>query len=140
MSMMLSGPVALLAAALAPTDFPPEVTDGMYITLEEVRANSARTFAAFAGPRGNAVSKKDFVSTRLPANILPQTPDRTLLSSLFKGLDANGDDRLTRQEWNSRIERDLGFADQNSDGRVTLKELANARGNMSVGDALGMLF
>lgn len=131
---------AVAPPALAQIDVPDEIADGLYVTLAEIRANSEETFRLFAGPDGGPVARKEFVATDLPASIGPAGSDRQLLARLFGRLDADGDGRLTRAEWNQRIERDLKFADQNDDGRVTLKELSNARRNMSFGDALGMMF
>jgi Ca2+-binding EF-hand superfamily protein len=125
---------------LSQSPLPSSVTDGMYITLAEVRANAARMFDLIAGSDGGPIPKSEFVSVKLPKDILPDTADQTLLAKLFEQLDADGDDRLTRQEWERRINRDLSFADSNGDGRVSMKELANARQNMSLGDALGMVF
>ena len=72
--------------------------------------------------------------------MLANKPERALLEKLFGLLDANSDGQVSISEWNSRIERDLQFADQNGDGRITLKELANARQNVSFGETLGMVF
>jgi Ca2+-binding EF-hand superfamily protein len=131
---------ALTYPVLAQTDLPQDVTDGFYITLEEVRANSRELFSTFAGPDGGSVSQQEFVSTELPTDVVPGENNRELLQDLFGVLDADGDGQLTRSEWEDRIERDLSFADENNDGRITLKELANARENLDIGDALGMLF
>lgn len=132
--------VALACPAFAQTDLPQDVTDGFYITLEEVRANSREVFNSFAGPDGGPVSQDEFVSTELPADVVPGETDRQLLQELFGVLDADGDGQLTLAEWEDRIERDLSFADENGDGRITLKELANARENLGLGDAIGMIF
>ncbi len=35
---------------------------------------------------------------------------------------------------------DLTFSDANDDGKITLKELSNARENIGIGDALEMIF
>lgn len=128
------------AAAAEPADFPREFVQGFYVTLEEVRHNSAQVFEAFAGPEGGPIPREDFVSTELPSGVVPGQPDRQLLDDLFAGLDANGDGELTREEWNERLSMDLEFADQNGDGRITLKELSNARENLGLGDAIGMFF
>lgn len=130
----------LPAAALAQSEVPSDIADGMYITVEEVRANSEQTFAFFAGADGGPISRQEFVTADVPSTIIADKPERPLLERLFGLLDANGDGQLSRTEWRDRINRDLQFADANGDGRITLKELSNARANMSVGDALGMVF
>ncbi|MEI4235315.1 hypothetical protein [Roseovarius sp. D22-M7] len=71
---------------------------------------------------------------------MPEDTDRDLLQGLFSVLDMNSDGELTRAEWNERIESDLAFADANEDGRITLEELSNARENIGIGDALGLIF
>ena len=132
--------MAVASPAFGQANFPADVTDGFYITLEEIRANSAAVFETFAGPGGGPISQEQFVSTELPQDIVPGESDRALLERLFGVLDANDDGQLTRAEWNEQIETDLAFADQNEDGRITLKELANARENLGIGDAIGMVF
>ncbi|WP_126172246.1 hypothetical protein [Altericroceibacterium xinjiangense] len=134
------GLVLSLAHPAVAQNLPSEVTDGMYITVDEVRSNSMDTFEFFAGPSGGPISKQQFVSSEVPSDVMPNKPERPLLEKLFGLLDADSNGQLTLSEWRSRINRDLAFADQNSDGRITLKELANARKNMGVGDALGMVF
>lgn len=119
---------------------PRDVADGAYVTLEEVRANSRDTFEAFAGEGAEAVTRMKFIQTELSDGVGPAGSDSGLLEKLFGELDADGDGLLTLDEWNRQIESDLAFADENEDGRVTLKELANARENMGIGDALGMIF
>lgn len=128
------------APALAQTPIPQDVTDGMYVTVAEVRSNSMDTFEAFAGPDGGPISRQEFVSTRVPDDIYPNKAEAPQLERLFGLLDANSDGQLTLGEWRDRINKDLGFADQNSDGRISMKELTNARQNMSIGDTLGMVF
>ena len=132
--------LALAGPAAAQTGLPASITDGMYITVAEVRSNAVDTFEHFAGPNGGPISRQQFLSTDVPSNVLANRPERALLEKLFGLLDANGNGEVSLSEWRSRINRDLQFADQNSDGRITLKELANARQNMSIGDALGMAF
>ena len=132
--------LTLAAPAFAQVNLPEQVTDGFYITIEEIRANSREVFNALAGPKGGPISKEQFVSTDLPADIVPGENARPLLQRLFGLLDADGDGQLTLAEWNEQIETDLSFADQNQDGRITLKELANARKNLGIGDALGLIF
>ena len=127
-------------AADSRLSLPPAVVEGAYVTLEDIRANSAKVFEAFAGPDGGPIPRKSFISSTLPPSLGPEGQDPQLLRKLFEVLDANGNDRLTREEWNRQIEKDISFADQNGDGRITLKELANARENMGIGDALEMIF
>lgn len=131
---------ALSSPAAAQDDLPKTVTDGMYVTVGEVRSKSERTFEAFAGPGATSVSRDRFVSTNLPATILPSQPHRALLGNLFSLLDANSDGTLTISEWRQRLNKDIQFADENGDGKITLKELAKARKNMSLGDALEFAF
>lgn len=142
--------VAAIAAGLlsASTSFPTlavsgslpdSVSDGSAVTLEEVRANAVRIFNALGGEDG-PISKREFVATELRPGIGPRGGEDRLLERLFGLLDADGDGRLTRTEWMHQIERDLAFADANNDGRITIEELANARDNMGVGEAIGMLF
>lgn len=128
------------AAALAEGGLPDDVVGGTAITLEEVRANSAEVFEAFAGQDGGPVSRQEFLGTDIPKKILPDQPDRAVLADLFTTLDADSDGRLTRAEWNERLESDLQMIDQDGDGRITVEELANARENIGFGDALGMIF
>lgn len=129
----LSGP------ALAQS-IPDQIADGMYVTVDEVRAKSVDTFEFFAGPDGGLIKRERFVSTDMPNDLLPDQPEEALLERLFGLLDANGDGQITLSEWRSRINRDLEFADQNGDGQITLQELSNARQNMSFGESLGMIF
>lgn len=130
----------LSSPALAEASLPQDVTDGMYITVDEIRANSVDVFDYFAGPDGGPISRGQFSSADLPDDIFPSKPGKPQLERLFGLLDANSDGQLTLREWKSRIGKDLQFADQNSDGRITLKELSNARQNMSLGDTLSMVF
>ena len=81
--------------AAAQTDLPPEVVDGMYITVAEIRSNSLDTFQAFAGPDGGPVSKSEFLATRLPSSLLPNKSEEELMTRLFSLLDANSDGKLT---------------------------------------------
>lgn len=126
--------------AQAESALPQQVSDGFYVTLEEVRENSSETFMAFAGPGGGPVSREEFISTELGDRIGSAEDNTQLLDRLFGHLDVDGNGQLTREEWSQQINKDLSFADANDDGRITLKELSNARENMSVGDAIGMLF
>ena len=134
--------VLLLVPGQAPASdsrLPQAVRDGPAITVEELRANSAAVFEAFAGGSGGPVSKAAFLDTEIPASVLPNRPDRATLSRLFKLLDADDSGTVTRAEWNDRINEDLRFADENGDGVITVEELARARENLGVSDALGML-
>ena len=135
-SLLLPG----LASAQAPLDLPAEVSDGFSVTVEEVRANSEAVFDAFAGPEGGPIPRARFVETELPSELGPSAPDRQMLEKLFSVLDTDGDDRLTRAEWSERIDSDLAFADENGDGRITLKEVTEARENLGLGEALNVLF
>lgn len=130
---------AIASPAAAQSDVPSSVADGMYITVAEVRSNSMDVFQAFAGADGGPIPKERFLSTEI-GELVPNTPNRKALEKLFSALDANSNGQLTLSEWQRRLDRDLQFADQNEDGKITLKELANARKNMSFGDALGMVF
>jgi hypothetical protein len=133
--------LALVATQVhAQQGLPQEVVDGFYVTLEEVRENSRQTFLAFAGPGGGPVSRDQFVGTSLPERIGPPGRNPTLLDKLFGLLDSDNDGKLTMAEWEKQINKDLAFADENDDGRITLKELANARENIGLGDAIGMIF
>lgn len=131
---------ALVAPAQAQRPLPQEVSDGFYVTVDEVRANSRETFMAFAGEDGGPISRQEFVETDLEPEIGPSGRNPEMLGRLFDLLDADDDGRLTRTEWQEQIERDVAFADENEDGRITLKELANARENMGIGDAVEMIF
>lgn len=132
--------VSLPSAAAAQSDLPGAITDGMYMTLAEIRSNSMDAFEVFAGPEGGPIARSEFVSTKVPPGTLESESERQLLDRLFGVLDANSNGEVSLSEWRSGLEKDLQFADQNDDGRVTLKELANAKANMSFGDALGMVF
>jgi Ca2+-binding EF-hand superfamily protein len=112
----------------------------MYITLAEVRANSEKTYQYFAGAGGSPISEQQFLSVRVPDDVLENSSKSDFLKRLFGLLDADSDGQVTFSEWQNQIDRDLQFADENGDGRITLKELSNARENMSFGDALGMVF
>lgn len=121
-------------------ELPPDVVEGFYVTLDDVRAKSDEVYDALAGVAGDPISKSDFVGRNLPEDIVPKQTDRELLQNLFGLLDANGDGQLTRAEWNERIASDLSSADENEDGKITLEELSRARENLSIGDALKMIF
>lgn len=118
----------------------PDVIEGFYITLDDVRARSDELYDALARAAGDPITEADFVGRRLPDKVVPEDTDRDLLQGLFSVLDMNSDGELTRAEWNKRIESDLVFADANEDGRITLQELSNARENIGIGDALGLIF
>jgi Ca2+-binding EF-hand superfamily protein len=132
--------IAVASPAFGQVDLPESVTDGFYVTLQEIRANSQQVFDSFAGSSDGRISKNEFVSMELPADLLPSQDSGQLLQRLFGVLDADGDGHLTRAEWNEQIGKDLSFVDQNGDGRITLKELSNARENVGLGDAIGMIF
>ena len=136
--MLLAIPA--FASAQETLELPAEVIDGFYITLDDVRARSVEVYDALAGAAGDPISKADFVGHKLPDKVVPEQADRELLQSLFSVLDVNGDGRLTRAEWTERIESDLRFADENEDGRITLKELSKAPENLEIGEALRMIF
>lgn len=119
---------------------PQQVADDFYVTVQEVRANSRATFESFGGAGGQPVSKQEFVTTDLAERIGPSGSNERLLGRLFDLLDADDSGKVTLAEWNQQIEQDLSFADGNGDGRISLKELSNARKNMGVGDALGLIF
>lgn len=121
-------------------ELPPDVVEGFYVTLDDIRARSDKVYDALAGAAGDPISRSDFVGRNLPEHIVPKQTDRALLEKLFGLLDVNGDGHLTREEWNERIVSDLSSADENGDGKITLGELSRARENLSIGDALGMLF
>lgn len=130
---------AVASPSAAQEGLPKSVTDGMYVTVAEVRAKSESTFEAFAGAGATSVTRDKFLSTKIPPRIMP-TSGGNLLGKLFSLLDVNSDGTLTISEWRQRLQKDIHFADENGDGKITLKELARARKNMSVGDALEMAF
>jgi Ca2+-binding EF-hand superfamily protein len=121
-------------------DLPQAVADGFYVTLQEVRAHSRETFESFAGPGGGPVPRDQFVSTELAEPIGPSGRNQQLLGRLFNLLDTDDSGSVSRAEWDTQIRKDLSFADANVDGRISLKELANARENMGFGEALGLVF
>ncbi|MGY9049895.1 MAG: hypothetical protein ACKVKF_23360 [Rhodobacterales bacterium] len=121
-------------------ELPPDVVEGFYVTLDDVRAKSDAVYDALAGAAGDPISKSNFTARNLPDNIVPEETDRELLQNLFGLLDANGDGQLTRAEWDERIASDLRSADENEDGKITLGELSHARENLSIGDALKIIF
>ncbi len=121
-------------------ELPPDVVEGFYVTLDDVRAQSDDVYDALAGAAGDPISRSDFTGRNLPDHIVPEQTDRELLERLFSLLDANGDGQLTRAEWNERITSDLRSADANEDGKITLGELSRARENLSIGDALNIIF
>ena len=130
---------AMISPAAAQDGLPKSVTDGMYVTVAEVRQKSEKTFEAFAGPGATSVTREKFVSTKVPASIMPNSGG-DLLAKLFSLLDANSDGTLTISEWRQRLQKDIQFADENGDAKITLKELAKARQNMGVGEALEVAF
>ncbi len=132
--------LALASPIHAQNTLPGQIADDFYITLAEIRANSLDTFLYFSGPSGGPISKQEFVTTNLPSGILENQPKRPLLERLFGMLDANSNGEVSLFEWKSGLDRDLEFADQNNDGRITLKELSNVRQNMNFGDAIEMIF
>ena len=146
--MKLLGTAAVAAALGLPAavsaqstlDLPEDVVDGFSITLTEIRANSEAIYSAFAGADDGPISRQEFISKRLPESILPSQSDGQLLEKLFAVLDVDGDEQMTQAEWNQRLDEDLTFADENEDGRITLKELANARENLGFGDTLSLIF
>ena len=142
MTAAVSAALGLPAAVAAQgtLDLPDDVMDGFSITLAEVRANSDAVFNAFASTGTREISRQEFLRKKLPERVSPSQSDTQLLEKLFEVLDVDGDGQVTRAEWNQRLDEDLTFADEDEDGRITLKELANARENLSSGDALGMIF
>ncbi len=74
------------------------------------------------------------------SGIVPGDDGKAMLSDLFELLDENDDGVVTRVQWEERLGSDLSVADENEDGRVTLRELANARRNTSIFDVLGSIF
>ncbi len=136
-ALLLPLPSAL-AQSGSGQELPGTVVDDSTITLQEIRRSSDRIFNALGG--GNAVSRSQFVAADLPPEVVRSKPDAKALGRLFGLLDVDGNGQLSRAEWDAQIEKDLQFADQDGDGRVTLKELSNARENVGFGDAIGMLF
>ncbi len=132
--------IPAITSAQETIDLPPDVIEGFYITLDDVRARSDKVYDTLAGAAGDPISKDDFVETQLPDKVVPEDTDRELLQKLFSVLDMNADGQLTRAEWNERIESDLTVSDENEDGKITLKELSRARENIDIGDALEMIF
>lgn len=132
--------IPAVTSAQETIDLPPDVIEGFYVTLDDVRARSDKVYDALAGAAGDPISKDDFVETKLPDKAVPEDTDRELLQKLFSVLDMNGNGQLTRAEWNERINSDLTFSDANEDGNITLKELSRARENIGIGDALEMIF
>lgn len=132
--------IPAITSAQETIDLPPDVIEGFYITLDDVRARSDKVYDTLAGAAGDPISKDDFVETQLSDKVVPEDTDRELLQKLFSVLDMNADGQLTRAEWNERIESDLTFSDENEDGKITLKELSRARENIDIGDALEMIF
>ncbi|PJK29920.1 hypothetical protein [Minwuia thermotolerans] len=119
---------------------PASVMDGFYVTLADIRANSRAVFDGFVGSEDGAVTRAEFVGNPLPAKAGPAGHNPELRREAFGLLDADDDGRLTYAEWSTQIDRDVSFADENEDGRISLTELASARENMGLGDMIGMLF
>ncbi len=139
-ALLLALAIPAFASAQEAIELPPDVVDGFYVTLDDVRARSDKVYDALAGAAGDPISKADFVGRPLPDHIVPEETDRELLRKLFGLLDADDDGQLTRAEWNERITSDLSSADANDDGKITLGELSRARENLSIGDALDIIF
>lgn len=112
--MMTSVRTALLLALVAPAvtsaqetvTLPPDVIEGFYITLDDVRTRSDELHDALARVAGAPISEANFVGRRLPDKIVPEDTGRGLLHRPVSVLDMNGDGQLTRAEWNERIESD----------------------------------
>jgi Ca2+-binding EF-hand superfamily protein len=134
--------VALLAATVASAEInlPPALMRGGSITVAELRDHLDATFDAIAGQGIRSIAKPRFIQLEISKTVVPETPNRQLLERLFPLLDANEDGVLTRAEFKKQINRKLTFADEDGDGKITLQELANAKKNMGVGDALSMIF
>lgn len=145
-AVVLALPAAAQQRADRPADrsggyaLPPAALDSLYVTLEDVRRHSREIFDRLSGGGEGPIPRKTFLAARLPERVVAADKRRELLERLFGLLDADGDGRLTRHEWNDRIDSDMRFADRNDDGRITLDELANAKRNLGLGDLLGRLF
>jgi putative lipase involved disintegration of autophagic bodies len=132
--------VASAAPVGAASELPRSLKDGERVTLQEVRAASAETFDALAGDGADSVSRDVFADHDLPVAGAEGAAAGDMLGAAFDRMDLDGDGVLTRAEWNEALEKDLGFADEDEDGFITMRELANARENFGVGDAIGMMF
>lgn len=139
-ALVLAMTLPAFTSAEETIELPPDVVEGFYVTLDDIRGKSDEVYNALAGVAGDPISKNHFVGRQLPDHIVPEQTDRELLETLFSLLDADGDGHLTRSEWNERILSDLSSADADKDGKITLGELSRARENLSIGDALRIIF
>ncbi|MEI4235219.1 hypothetical protein [Roseovarius sp. D22-M7] len=75
--LMTAVRTALALALVAPVStsaqekiaLPPDVIEGFYITLDDVRARSDELYDALARAAGDPITEADFVGRRLPVRI-----------------------------------------------------------------------
>lgn len=102
------------------------LADGGSITIEEIRANSSRAFAALDANGDGIVTRQEFIAQPLPSRLGDYANQPDLRGDLYDRIDLDSDGSVEAAEWNEALREDMSIADRNDDGTVTLDELASA--------------
>jgi len=139
--MIASLPAAGLAATEpADADVRSAITQYFSLPLEEARERTGTLYDKFAGADEVPITIEEFMSVPLADRVEHHPDAEEMKLQIFQVLDQDGSGRITREEWDKQIDRDLGFADANDDGKITLRELATAQAADPTGRVLILLF
>lgn len=126
--------------AQAGTTMRAAITDHFFLPLEEARELTDRLYDRFAGADGEPITIEEFMSVSLADPVPEEANGQEMKLNLFKLLDADGDARVSRNEWIDRLRMDLSAADANNDGELTVGELTFQRSDNPADTVLILLF
>ncbi len=107
------------------------------INISDIRNHASEVFRSLDADGNGTISQPEMVNEKLPEELGRMAEDAKLRRQLFEKLDSSKDGKVSRQEWNDALNRDLGAADLNGDGTVTLSELSRADASSVILNALG---
>lgn len=103
-----------------------QLAEGGAVAMEDLRDHAWAAYSALDDDQDNMVSKTAFLEEPLPSSIGPKGKSPQLRQELFAKIDADGDNQISRSEWETALEKNVTMADVDEDGKVTLEELAQA--------------